>query len=155
YRVRGGQMTLSPQDATAALRDIDDAQERSAMLRDYQHAAPHFLIWGVIWAVGYGMTDIIPRYGNAIWAVLVPIGLFSGYLSSRGSRPIKALRYCAVALAVFAYCAATFFVMAPVTNKQVASFIPLLVALIYVLRGIWNGPRWIVAGVVIAAATLI
>jgi len=45
--------------------------------------------------------------------------------------------------------------MAPVTNKQVATFIPLLVALIYVLRGIWNGPRHIVAGIAIAALTLV
>jgi hypothetical protein len=148
-------MTLSPQDATAALRDIDDAQARSAMLRGYQRAAPHFVIWGMIWAIGYGLTDFAPRYGNAVWAVLVPIGLLAGVLASRGNRAVGALRFSAAILAVFAYCAATFFVMAPVGHKQIAAFIPLLVALIYVLCGIWNGPRYIVAGVVIAALTLI
>jgi len=79
-------MMVSPQDASAALRDIDDAQARSAMLLGYQRAAPHFLIWGIIWAVGYGLTDFTPWHGNAVWGALVPIGLFAGYLSSRGGR---------------------------------------------------------------------
>jgi len=85
----------------------------------------------------------------------VPIGLFAGIFRRAAVAQRNALRYCAAAFAVFVYIAATFFVMAPVTNKQVATFIPLLVALIYVLRGIWNGPRHIVAGIAIAALTLV
>jgi len=147
-------MTLSPQDATAALRDIDAAQARSATLRGYQRAAPHFLIWGVIWATGYGLCDGFPRHANAIWAVLVPIGLVAGLFASRGTKPLFAWRYGVIALAMFAFFAATFFVMWPVTGRQIAAFIPLFVALAYVLAGIFRGPRYIVAGLVIAAATL-
>ena len=37
-------MALSSHDATAALRDIEQAEARSATLLDYQYAAPHFLM---------------------------------------------------------------------------------------------------------------
>ncbi|HMK80117.1 MAG TPA: hypothetical protein VK438_10730 [Xanthobacteraceae bacterium] len=147
-------MTLSPQDATAALRDIDAAQARSATLRGYRRAAPQFLIWGVIWAAGYGLSDGFPHHANAIWAVLVPIGVAAGLFAGRGTEPSFAWRYGAITLAMLAFFAATFFVMAPVTGRQVSAFIPLFVALLYVLAGIFRGPRYVVAGLVVAAATL-
>jgi hypothetical protein len=147
-------MSVSRQDAAAALRDIEDTQARSETLREYQHAAPYFIIWGILWAVGYGLSDVFPRHANAVWAVLVPIGLVAGFFVSRGRKPANALRYGASALAVFAFMAATFLVMAPVGGRQIGAFIPLFVALIYVLRGIWGGLRYVVAGVAIAALTL-
>src|SRR5947209_6491827 len=126
-------MTLSPQDAGAALHDIETAQARSAALRGYQRAAPNFLIWSVIWGVGYGLSDVFPRHAGAIWAVLVPIGVAAGFFAARGEKPMFAWRYGAVALAMLLFFAATFFVMAPVGGKQIAAFIPLFVALVYVL----------------------
>jgi hypothetical protein len=146
---------ISPQDATATLRDIDDAHARSVTLRGYQRTAPHFLIWGIIWAVGYGLSDGLPRHANAIWAVLVPIGIAAGLVAMRGGKSKAAWRYGAVALAVLAFFAAAFFVMAPVNGRQISAFIPLLVALLYVLCGIFRGSRYVVAGIVVAAATLI
>src|SRR5215813_4070980 len=126
-------MNLSLDDASNALRDIEAAQTRSSTLRGYQRAAPNFLIWGIIWAVGYGLSDALPRHAGAIWAVLVPIGVVAGFFAARGEKATFAWRYGAIALAMLAFFAATFFVMAPVSGKQVAAFIPLVVALAYVL----------------------
>ena len=148
-------MTLTPRDAGAALRDIEAAQARSSTLRDYQRAAPNFLIWGIIWAVGYGLSDPFPRHAGSIWAVLVPIGLAAGFFAARGGKPMFAWRCGAVALAMLAFFVAAFFVMAPVSGKQIAAFIPLFVALAYVLCGVFRGPRYAVAGIVVAAATLV
>lgn len=146
-------MPLSPQDASAALRDIAQAEARSTTLRDYQHAAPHLIVWGVLWAVGYGLTNFFPAHGNAIWAVVIPIGVLADLAAMRGARP-GTWRYLAASAAAFAFIAALFAVMAPVSGRQVAAAIPLFVALMYVLRGIWAGPRYVVAGVAIAALTL-
>ena len=80
-------MSLSPQDAAAVLRDIEQTQSRSAILHEYQHAAPHFIIWGIIWIVGYGLSDFFPTREYAIWAALVPVGLVAGaFIQSGGSR---------------------------------------------------------------------
>ena len=117
-------MTLSPEDAATTLRDIESAQARSATLRGYQRAAPQFLIWGLVWALGYSLSAAYPRHTNAIWAVLVPAGIVAGFFAMRGASQSFAWRYGAIALAFFVFFAATFFVMAPVSGRQIAAFIP-------------------------------
>jgi hypothetical protein len=147
-------MTLSPQAAAAALRDIEQAEARSATLQDYQRAAPHFLIWGVLWAVGYSLSNFYPGHVPAIWAVIVPIGIVAGFVAMRGRRSDQGWRYGAAVAAVFVFFLAVTFVMWPVSDRQIAAFIPLFVALTYVLRGIWSGSRHVVAGMAVAALTL-
>ena len=146
-------MTLSPQDASAALDDIARVEARSATLRSYQSAAPYLILWGVLWAVGYGLSDFFTRHTGAIWSVVIPIGVLADLVAMRGGRG-GTWRYIASAAAAALFLVAVFLVMAPVSGRQVAAVIPLCVALIYVLRGIWAGPRHVVAGVVIAALTL-
>lgn len=146
-------MTLSPQDASAALRDIEDAQARSVMLRGYHYAAPYLILWGVLWAVGYGLTDFFPRHAAAIWSVVIPIGVLADLVAMRGGRN-GMWRYPASAAAAGLFLVAVFLVMAPVSGRQVSAVIPLCVALMYVLRGIWSGPRYVVAGIAIAVLTL-
>jgi hypothetical protein len=63
-------------------------------------------------------------------------------------------RYGAVALTLFGFFGATFFVMAPVSGRQIAAIIPLAVAAAYVVRGLWWGPRYVITGIVVAALTL-
>ncbi len=148
-------MTLSSQDAAAALRDIEQAEARSATLSDYRHAAPHFLIWGTLWLVGYSLNAFLPAHMSAVWAVLVPIGIVAGFAAMRTGRRGLGWRYGAAVAAVLAFFLAVFVVMGPVSERQVAAFIPLFVALAYVLRGIWGGSRYVVAGVLVATLTLL
>lgn len=146
-------MSLTPQDASLALHDIAQAESRSAMLRGYEHAAPHLIAWGVLWAIGYGLTNFFPLHANAIWSVVIPIGVLADVAAMRGARP-GTWRYLAATGAAFGFMLALFAVMAPVSGRQIAAVIPLFVALIYVLRGIWAGPRHVVAGAAVAALTL-
>jgi len=146
-------MTISTQDAAAALRDIEDAQARSRRLRGYQNGAPHFIIWGVVWFVGYGLTDVFGQ-ANATWAVLVPIGVIAGIFAKRGASGAAGWRYAATGLAILAFVFATFALMWPVSGRQISAFIPLVIALLYVLGGLWAGPRYAVTGIAVAALTL-
>src|SRR5438552_680958 len=148
-------MDVSPQDAAQALRDVEDTQARSATLRGYQQAAPHFLIWGMIWIVGYGLSDVFHEHAKAIWGVLVPIGLVAGLFAKRGANRTISWHYTATALSILCFLAATLFVMWPVSGRQISAFIPLMIALLYALGGIWSGPRYIIAGIAVAVLTLI
>jgi hypothetical protein len=147
-------MALSRQDAAAALHDIEQAQARSASLENYHRAAPHFMIWGVLWAVAYTLNDIYPLRSGAIWSVVVPIGVIAGLLAMRGQNE-RTWRYAAVIGAIFIFIVATVVVMWPVNARQVAAFIPLLVALTYVLKGIWSGIRYVGLGIAVSACTLL
>src|ERR1043165_4068093 len=96
-------MSLSPQDASAALDDIARTQARSVMLRDYRNASPHLIVWGVLWAVGYGLTSFFPAHANAIWSVVIPIGVLADLAAMRGSARAGAWRYLAATAAAFAF----------------------------------------------------
>src|SRR5258708_36382782 len=115
-------MTLSSNDAAAALHDIEQAEARSATLADYQQAAPHFLIWGALWIAGYATSSFLPTHTGAVWAAIVPIGIAASFAAMRGSKRGLGWRYGAVVAAVSAVIAATFLVMAPVSPRQVAAF---------------------------------
>jgi hypothetical protein len=147
-------MVLSPQDAASALRDIETTENRSAQLHGYERSSPQLLLWGVLWIVGYGLNDLFPTYGSAIWSAIVPIGLIAGFVAVRASGHGVSWRYGAVALTFAAFFAAAFFVLWPVSPKQVAALIPLAVAAAYVVAGIWRGARYLTAGIAIAALTL-
>lgn len=148
-------MSVSREQAAEALRDIERVEGRSATLRGYQAAAPHLMLWGVLWFVGYGLTHLMPERAGAIWFVVVAAGFAAGTAASlrrRGGR--FAARYAAITAALAAFVIATIMVMAPVDQRQVAAFIPLVVAISYVLAGIWAGTRYVVAGIAVAALTL-
>jgi hypothetical protein len=148
-------MALSPQEAAQALNDIDRTQRHSALLRGYARGAPHVLLWSVLWAVGYGLTYLMPARGGAIWAVIVGIGAVAGIavlFRTRGSVP--AWRYGAACGILAAFSIATLTVLRPVNSMQVAAFVPLVVAMAYALGGLWFGLRFVIAGLALAALTL-
>ncbi len=151
-------MPLSPQDAAAALSDIAQAERRSATLYNYRQGSPHLILWGVLWAAGYGLTFLWPAYAQTIWAIVVPAGIAGGFVIFRmartGAQHSSGWRYGAIAAILFMYFFATFFVMAPVSGRQVGAFVPLFVAAAYGMGSLWLGPRYAFAGAAVAALTL-
>jgi hypothetical protein len=63
-------------------------------------------------------------------------------------------RYPLAFLCIWAFFGATYAVMGPVNHLQQGAFPPLVVALGYVLTGLWAGQRFVVAGVLVGALTL-
>lgn len=152
-------MPVSPAEAQDALRDISRAEHSSATLYRYRHSAPHFFIWGVIWAIGYGVTYARPQWGE-IWLALAAIGTIASFWAGRQMKAARSAgydwRFIGTWLAIFLFVAAVFAVMPPKTPAALSAFFPLLMALFYGLIGIWiRGFRLIVGGAAIAALTVI
>ena len=125
-------MPITQIEAQEALRDIQQTGRASATARGYQRASPHLILWGVIWAVGYGLSYARPQYG-LVWPALVVIGTIASFWLGWKSKPAGAggydWRYGATALAVFLFITAVFAVMPPQSVKQLCAFFPILVAL--------------------------
>jgi hypothetical protein len=151
-------MPLSHNEATNALRDIDKIERRSATAYAYSAASPFFILWGVLWAIGYGVSDLWPAYGGETWLGVDAFGIVASiYLGIRGKKREAGLglRYGATALAIFVFIAGTFAIMGPVKGQMIGAFIPLLLGLFYLLIGIWNsGWRFIITGTVLMTLTL-
>lgn len=166
-------MTLSPSEAAETLRDITAVQTHSQRAYAYREASPHLLIWGVLWAVGYGLTAALPRHGDAIWIAVITIGFLAGYAVSfraavrrdtQAGTPLAEARRRAAAKLVWTFnaiwfiaamfVAASLAVMSPVNGRQIGAFIPLVLAAAYAVMGLWLGRRFTIAGAVLAALTL-
>jgi len=144
-------MSVSPDDAAAALRDIDAIETRSARAFGYQCGSPHLILWGALWVVGYGLCDLMPERAALIWAVIVPVGL-AGSLRVYGSD--RRRRYFAgIAATMVGFFFAAFAVLTP-RGLQVAALIPLMIGAAYVVMGLWRGPRYVATGLAVAALTL-
>jgi hypothetical protein len=152
-------MTISPQQATEALLDIERAQRRAFVLRGYEVGAPHFLLWGAIWFVGYGLTEVFPAQAGLSWIALSFGGALGGYLlgkaaAARGLVSKDAWRYLAAVGSTVAFMLLTYAIMQPRDSAQFGAFPALLVSFHYVLAGIWKGTRWIVVGIIVGGLTM-
>lgn len=152
-------MPLSPKEAAENLLDIEKMERRSSNAYGYEMAAPHLLLWGVIWVVGYGASYLNPDT-SWLWFVLVGVGTLAssviGWRMNRArSEGGRDLRYLASALAIFLFIAALFQIT-PLNGMQVGAFFPILIALFYALVGIWSrGTRMVILSIALAALTLI
>jgi hypothetical protein len=148
-------MPISPEQASDALHQVVDAQARSETLYRYWRSSPHLILWGILWMTGFGLTDAFPTYATLIWGVVTPVGIAIGIVIDRGrERTSRNWRYAVIALAFATFFFAAFSIVKPYHVNQVGAFICLVVALIYVLAGVWFGIRYIAAGMLIAALTL-
>jgi hypothetical protein len=164
-------MTLSTDQAAQSLKDIEKTTRRSAEAREYAHSSPQFVLWGLIWGAGYAGSYLLPNYGmvrgiNWLWFGLVAIGVVAssilGRRRYRNLAPEAAARGKAIGLrwgmtmfVFYAFLVATLTVMRPANPTAVGAFVPLLVAAIYCVWGIWQGLRFLYAGIAVGALTLI
>jgi hypothetical protein len=154
-------MPISAQQATDALNDIALAQRRASTLRGYERGAPHFILWGLIWVVGYGLSDFTPNLAGAVWLVLDVVGMTGSFLLGRAAvaqvpRADAAFgrRFVALGVTILVFVLATYFIMRPNQAAQFGAFPALLMATLYTVVGIWRGRRWAVSGVVLGVCTV-
>ncbi len=151
-------MAISPDQAAAALKDIEAVAVRSNDLKNYAIGAPILIMWGIICMMGYGAGAVSPAYG-VVWFPLTLVGAAATFFMARRAkrkgdgRIGGRIGWTWMALLVF-YIAA-FAVLRPSEPNQFAAFPALLVGLSYVLMGIWTSRRYVVLGVAVAAFTLI
>jgi hypothetical protein len=163
-------------EAAQALRDIELIRKRSLQLRSYQPAASQVTLWGVFWVIGYGSTDLAPRYSPRVWMAISVLGLLfylfcfarSGLLvpastaagtSVRGADDARMRRaYRLRILGVYAvFCLLVFgteLIMQP-HGIAMAAYVPLLVASVYIGAGLWGaGSRYVAVGLALAVLAL-
>lgn len=154
-------MSLSSQEAAESLSQAEEAGRRSKQAYFYHRSSPHLIMWGTIWVLGYGGTELFLAYSNWIWGVLILSGMVTGVFLGR-SRNSAALTYCSRpdwrmfvlgVLAVF-FVFATYAIMWPVQGRQFAAYPALITGTVYAALGLWVGMRYVVTGILVIALTL-
>lgn len=155
-------MEISSNQALDALEQVQDAQHRIGVLRGYGYAAPHFLLWGCIWIVGFSGAYFFPLLANRAWPIL-DLGGFVGsalivrYQPRLGVNAAAGNRWriLALMLTCIGFVFATYAIFQPRDGAQFAVFPALLCAGIYIGIGLWRGARWVAAGVALAVLALL
>jgi hypothetical protein len=151
-------MPLSSEQASQVLREVEAVSHRSGQLYRYQRFAPMLVLWGVIWLIGFGMTNFFPARASWLWIALDVIGVAGCiYLGGKGKQEPSnsgAWRWLASIAAIVAFYIAILSIFQPFSGRQSAVLITLLVALFYVLSGVWIGARLTITGIAMAALTL-
>lgn len=158
-------MPLTPQEAAKHLNESQIATRRSAQAYGYAKAAPHLILWGIIWAFGYGGTYFLPAYAGWIWLALIACGCFGSFFLGRvgvhgetGPASVRlrhSLRGFGLMAALAMFIMAVYAMFGPPTALQASAFPALLVGLIYFCLGtFWLGTRMAVTGAAIFTLTL-
>ena len=122
-------MSLTRDAAAEALHLIDEAGQRSTMLRGYQSAAPHLILWGGVYAIAYTFGYFRPHHAGVAWAALIPIATIGDVLIAwRDRTRVNWPVFLGLFATFLALIIATALVMQPHDPRQMAAFVPLVVA---------------------------
>lgn len=162
-------MNISREEASNSLKEIGVAHQRSAMLQNYQHFAPHMLIWGIVWMIANSLCDFYPERAGQIWPVLSIVGVLVS-LSSRArgrAQPPGAMctatpgnplsqgwRWALSGVTLFGFFMATFAVMPARSSLQATAFISLFFMFAYMIYGALAGLRVFFVGLIATIAIL-
>lgn len=161
-------MTLSRQDASAALEDIAHADRRVREYKGYRDASPFLLLWGAIWLVANAVTGFAPAYAERTWLAGVVVGTLATTalvvrqslrrqrqnLYTPSQRAEIGRRASMIGATLMCFFATMLTVLAPLSPMQNNAFLSLFWAFAYMASGAWLGTRMFVAGLLTAAATL-
>ncbi|MEO8309038.1 MAG: hypothetical protein ABI616_13475 [Pseudomonadota bacterium] len=159
-------MAITTQQASDTLDEVAAAQRKISVLQGYAKGAPHFLLWGVLWAAGYAGTELLPAHAGLLWLAIDAIGLIGSFLlvranaapgarSAAGSRSAQSINFFVIALAFAGFIGATYYIMRPDTSAQFGAYPALVMALMYTVIGTRAGARWMVIGVALGVLTVL
>ena len=152
-------MGLSPQDALAALNDVEAADARARASQANRAIAPYLLLWGAIWVIGYTLTGVLNGGDiNTAWLILSMIGFGGMFLLPRRSGAGAKGRGVTMVImnaAIFAFIVATYWVMRPTESAQYSVFPPLILGLVYMLMGSIRRSRIMWVGAAVFALSVI
>jgi len=156
-------MTLSSEQAAAALNEIDRTERRTVRAAGYSMASPYLILWGLIWIAGYGACAMLPpeRWGLP-WLPLIAVGTLGSVALGMRPRPgrheggaVGFAQSTVMALAVCVFIGAVYYLFQPTSPLPYLIFPSFVAGLAYVLAGaVARMQRFVAIGFGIFAVTL-
>jgi hypothetical protein len=154
-------MSISPQEASAALDSIHEASASVRHRRAHHHAAPFLILWGCVWAVCNTVSQFWPTGAGKVWLVANVLGTactvwltINISIKSRrdSTSPAEARAigrsFAMLGTTMICYFIAMFLVLPPLTGRETGAFISLFWTLAYMAAGAWVGTRLFTTGFV-------
>src|SRR5215510_6092822 len=146
-------MTIDPNEAATSLKDIALVERRTREALFYGGSSTIFIMWGILVACGYGLTELYPRSAWIIWLAVVAVGCAATALITairRRACPQETRDWRLMwAIAVLAtYGAVWSTLLGPTAGRLMYAFQPTLFLLGIILAGLWLGRFFVVLGLI-------
>ena len=154
-------MSIDPTEAAASLQDVAAIERRTREAIFYAGSSTIFIMWGVLVACGYGLTEFYPRSAGLVWLALTAAGCAAtAFVIVRRGRACvgesRDLRLIWALTALAAFGSVWSFLLGPVVPRPMMyAFQPSLFLLGMILAGLWLGRIFVVLGFVGVALILI
>lgn len=161
-------MTISQQEASAALDAITTADQRVREHTGYRDGSAFLILWGVLWFFGNLASAQLPRIAGTLWLWLGAFGALAtvALVVTQSRRARRAHRYTAaehamigrrmalLGISVITFFPSMYLVLGDLAPIQSNAFVSLFWALAYMAAGAWLGLRLFLTGVATAVAVL-
>ncbi|MYM36416.1 hypothetical protein GTP44_05650 [Duganella sp. FT50W] len=146
---------ITQQHARELLDQIETTEQRSQYYLGYWRYAIYVQLWGVIWIVAHLANYALPGHAGTIWAIADAIGIaltIAGRLRQQErTGGERRLLWGALILAAFGMMVTMLIGGRP---QAIEVFWTCLVMTVYMLYGLWAGPRWTVLGLLVSLVSL-
>src|SRR5215813_6453062 len=72
--VQESPMTIDPRDAAASLQHVATVEQRTREAMFYGGSSVIFIVWGLLVACGYGLSELFPRSAGITWLAVSAVG---------------------------------------------------------------------------------
>ena len=151
-------MTITRDEASQALGEIDAADGRVKQARAYARVAPFLIIWGLVWMACDLANQFAPRLDWA-WLAGIAVGtvasFVAGFSLSKSRTGDGDWRNFVVWLVVMGFIAALFFIVPVTSGREVHSIFGIVFGFIYLGMGLWTGWRLLALGAALVVLTFV
>jgi hypothetical protein len=146
-------MSIEPSEAAAALQSIAAVERRTREAVFYAGASAIFIMWGVLVAAGYVLSELSPRSARVTWVATSALGCAATaiivILRMRArARETRDWRLLWAIVILTAFGAAWSYLLGPIVPRpMIYAFQPSLVLLGVLLVGLWLGRFLVILGI--------
>ncbi len=167
---------ITPDAARASLAEVDRVVTLTRQTIATSCTTPLFILWGIIWVIGFTATQFFPAWAFRLWLGLDLAGIAGSVLlgSSFRQAPVKGLNLglgliSLAWLALLGYGAlwaallgpwelshgSAWAVQGPLLGRKLAAFAATVCMFGYVVMGLWLGRFLLWLGLLVTAATVL
>jgi hypothetical protein len=73
-------MSISQEEARESLSQVADVTERTRKLLAYGRVDKHFIVWGIVWFLGFCAAQFLPHLNIWVWLALIAAGFAASAL---------------------------------------------------------------------------
>jgi hypothetical protein len=146
-------MTISPDQASAMLADVDGVVRRVKQSRIYRRSGDIFIVWGVLQIARHALFVAFPAIAAVGWFAVELVGVALTLLLLRGVGGRFPLRVLATFALFYGFGWLWADVIGELGSRQSAAFWPTLFEFGYAVAGLWFGAAFLVIGLSAAALT--